>query len=66
MGIFFKRYEVNVVLRLTGGDTCKGKIDLRGTVLSDMSDVEQTIIKLAEKQMREPVQEVISYTMKEV
>jgi hypothetical protein len=66
MGIFFKRYEVNAVLKLIGGDTCKGRIDLCGTILSDRSNVESMIINLAERQMGEPVMELLSYKIREV
>jgi hypothetical protein len=66
MGLFFKRYDVEIEVKLADGDTAKGRIDLCGTFLSNVSDIQQAAVNLAEQQMGSVVTKVLSFKYHEV
>ena len=45
MGIFFKKYIAEFEVDLTDGTYGKGKINLGGTILSDLSEVQLEVSK---------------------
>jgi hypothetical protein len=66
MGIFFKKYIAEFEVDLTDGTSGKGKINVGGTILSDLSEVQSEVRKMISKNYGANVERFTKYKIYEV
>ncbi len=65
MGLFFKRFKVDLNVNLNNGASYRGTIDLGGTILSTQKELEKAIWNVVNTQFGNGRKEV-QYSIKEV